>query len=142
MGRYTCGRCGIYTTDIRQNFWHHQNKTKKCGPNRTPTNTNVILNNKQCKYCNKVFSRIDSKTRHEKGRCKVKKEQDRQLSELEQAKLLLEREQARGDHTLNNEMDKNAIIEKFLLLERENEQLKKGLQTCNNVIKMLKRRRY
>ena len=47
--------------------------------NLTPNNTNLTPNNTntnklQCSYCNKKFSRIDSKTRHiNKNRCKVKK---------------------------------------------------------------------
>lgn len=29
--RYNCDRCNKYSTDCRQNFWSHQNRTKKCG---------------------------------------------------------------------------------------------------------------
>ncbi len=53
---------------------NHQNNTK-IPPKNTkipPKNTKIILNNEnlQCKYCKKIFSRIDAKNRHEKSRCK------------------------------------------------------------------------
>ena len=121
MGKYTCERCGTYTTDSRQNFWTHQNKTKKCGRNRTPantkitppehqitpTNTNIIPNKKQCKYCNKIFSRVDSKTRHEKGRCKVKKEQDRQRLEQAQLSQTINNTTNNNNNTTNNIQNNN-----------------------------------
>jgi hypothetical protein len=99
MGKYTCERCGVYTTDSRQNFWTHQNKTKKCGRPRDSgrlrndferLQKNSIrlqsehlgmTNPKECEYCHKVFSRVNNKNYHIKHRCKVKKEQDRQRLE-------------------------------------------------------------
>ena len=50
--------------------------------------------------------------------------------------------EAEDDTIIDLQIENNELLEKILKLERENEKLKKGMKTCNNVIKMLKRRSY
>jgi hypothetical protein len=115
MKRYTCDRCGKYSTNNRINFWKHQNKTKKCGRSKgaektpkgaekTPKGAEKTpkgADNLTCHFCNKKFSHRSSLRRHMKSRCKVKKQkekEDREKDELvqqllEENKLLKEKTQ-------------------------------------------------
>ena len=103
--------CNICNKEFLSNsgFWKHNKKYHNCiqnndNSNATNINSNTIItksiNNKlECKYCNKLLSRIDNVTRHEK-KCKIKydniqKEKDKEFLELrkeiDQLKLLLQK---------------------------------------------------
>ena len=43
---------------------------------------NIIVNNKQCQYCDKIFARSHNLTIHLNGRCKIKKQQDNAKEDL------------------------------------------------------------
>jgi len=74
-----------------------------------PKVINIILNNKnlECKHCQKIFSRIDAKNRHEKSRCKNKKENNELILRENSEIVLLKKEISKIKHKLKN---RNKII--------------------------------
>ena len=77
--KYKCDRCN-YSTDSRQNFWQHQNRTKKCSVQRLEIESkNNLLSSRTCAYCNKVFSTNSNMNRHVKQYCKVRKSREAQI---------------------------------------------------------------
>ena len=74
MKFYECPRCG-YKTEQKARMRYHINRKNICPPIVKDINLdkNKILEGigklvKSCKYCNKEFSRPDTKNRHEKTR--------------------------------------------------------------------------
>lgn len=77
--KYNCDRCN-YSTDSRQNFWQHQNRTKKCSVQRLEIESkNNLISSRTCVYCNKVFSTNSNMNRHVNQYCKVRKRREAQL---------------------------------------------------------------
>jgi hypothetical protein len=133
MNNYNCERCG-FSTDRKGNFKKHLFRKNICKPKLKDINIENIrtkygfinystkeqdLSTKQqknkkikqilylCKYCEKKFKLQNSKKRHEKKFCKIKKEQ----TENSFQNILLQKE---------NENLQNILLEK----EKENKQNK------------------
>lgn len=90
MVLYTCPRCKKEFTKKDNFIKHTEKKKKQCvefiennnqkleiSPNKNGDkiklveNFNEPINNLECRYCLKIFSRIDSLERHQNGRCKI-----------------------------------------------------------------------
>ena len=118
MSKYTCNRCGKFKTNCRKSFWQHQNRTKKCGPNRiiresqenhiesqenhiesqeNHEEAQVVVSNTTCCYCSKVFATNSNMNRHKRLYCKVKKQKEKEEREKGLIQKLLEKVQTLED---------------------------------------------
>ena len=124
MKKYNCNRCNNYSTDCRQNFWSHQNRTKKCGKTtketrcrKMPKNAVSLVSNSipivsvsnehdlsslTCEYCGKVFTQNGSMNRHKRRSCKVRKKQERERQEALQLQRPIIVNNTTNNNTTNN----------------------------------------
>lgn len=70
---FSCKRCG-YQTDVKTNIKGHLTKTKPCETTHSDTDRAVLLEeitrkngDHSCDKCNKVFSHLNSKYRHQRS---------------------------------------------------------------------------
>ena len=71
-------------------------------------NSKFLQKNYKCNYCNKIFTRIDNKNRHEKNRCKFKKNLELEIIELK--KEIKEIKEVKNTKIINNNTTNNNII--------------------------------
>lgn len=124
--KYTCPWCGIYTTNLKSNLKRHMNRKRKCVPQQeaqkssdihptlvhTTTTTHSSEQEKEgirCQYCNKTFTRVNNKNRHESMYCRNAKN-DKKIQELEERINQLQTVQVINNfNTYNNSIHINAF---------------------------------
>ena len=125
MVEYKCERCGKIFKQ-KSHYDNHLNRKNPCTKMQHPAAAEqqpaankeiVIINNKQCLYCKKIFTRVSSLNVHLENRCKVKKQQDNQKEEL-----------------LNKLVDE--MTEMKEIIKKNSDEIKK-LKTENNNYKQL-----
>jgi hypothetical protein len=96
---FQCSVCNRNFTK-KSHLINHTNKKNKCQPINTlpeksiilPENPIILINNKKCKYCNKLFGRKDTADTHMKQYCPIIKQQNNKLTALEEKNKQLEDE--------------------------------------------------
>ena len=99
--KFTCKICNKNYKSIQSLCNHNRRFHKNKPQNNTfppQNNTKKFKNKLKCTYCNKFFSRIDSKNRHMKI-CKYKLKSDKEQKYKDEIKRLKER--------LRDKMNKN-----------------------------------
>jgi hypothetical protein len=113
MVKYECPRCG-YSTEKKTNMKNHINRKNMCKPvlndNNLKKYKEQLLSNKSnvCKSCNKEFTRIDNRKRHEKS-CQERIENDRIKELEEQIKQLKGEKTPVINNTTNNTTNNNTF---------------------------------
>jgi hypothetical protein len=139
---FKCNICNkIYKS--YQSLWNHNNKYHNTRQHQTPQindPTTQINTKKMCKYCNKIFSRSDSKFRHEKT-CVEKESNDKKL-EIKKLELQLELKKHEDNilkHQLklqNSKKHDNVTLNKLnkLLMRRNNLIKNSTVNSHNNTV--------
>lgn len=91
MVQYSCNRCGK-SYNNKYDYYRHINRKIPCANDHESDKTSTDdqseesldeLNDNQCGYCNKLFTRKDSLSKHlSQNRCRVKTQDDNQKEDL------------------------------------------------------------
>jgi len=94
------------------------------------------INDKQCQYCKKIFTRVSSLNVHLKNRCKIKKHQDEEKEDLLQKLIKEKEEQNKIIEELRKQTKEIAEMKQIICrLESENKKYTQKIGTQNNIEK-------
>jgi len=103
--KFTCNRCGTYTTNLKANLARHMKRKKPCVRKEIHRDTQEkqLIKKREyaCSHCNKIFSTNSSMNRHIRIYCKEAKLHKR-VTDLERENERLRQQRITTNHTTNN----------------------------------------
>jgi hypothetical protein len=136
VDKHTCNVCNKMYSSYKS-LWNHKKSFHNTIYNNVipnNLNNNIIINNTKeykCKNCNKIFKMRQYRWKHEKT-CKIKKENDNKIQELEESINKLKNEPSINNQLINLIVDKTNTIEELKTKIDENKTNNNSLIEINN----------